>query len=144
MLTNDQIEALRVSSGGKVAVVDFSGHQLVFKRASREAAREYRRKRENPAESPDALDQLAQATLVAFDGETMGEKARLMFLAFLNEYPNFGNTAKALSALASMVGLMEAEDEADMGKGVSVRSAPPKPTPKDSPTGSVLSSEVKN
>lgn len=143
-LTEDQVEGLRVQVGGKVAVVDFSGHQLVFKRATREAAREYRRKRESPVEAPDALDQLAQATLVAFDGETTGEKARLMFLSFLTEYPNFCNTPKALTALSSMVGLLEAEDEVDLGKGVVVRSGPPKRTPTDSPNGSVASSEAKN
>ena len=38
---------------------------------------------------------------------------------------------KIKAALAILMGLVEEEDLADLGKGVSVRPSPPKPTPKD-------------
>lgn len=142
MLDDGQIEELRKRCGGKVGVVDFDGHQLVFRRPTRDEVREYRRKKDSPSEKPDALDQLAQATIVAFDGEPDTVRARTLFLGFLDEYPLFTSGPKPSVVFGRLTGLVEAEDADAMGKGVSVRSAPPKSTPLGSPSGSGASSPV--
>jgi hypothetical protein len=127
MLTDEQIEAIR-SKCGRVGVIEYAGHQLVFKRPSRDNVRDYRRKVDSPAEKPDALDQLAQITIVAFDGEQDLVKARNAFLGFLEEFPMFTSSAKCMSVFNVLTGLVEEEDAQDLGKGVSVRSAAPAST----------------
>jgi hypothetical protein len=135
-LTEDQIEQLRVKHGGKVAVVDMHGHQLVFKRPSRETVRDYRRKQDSPVERPDALDQLGQVTIVSFDGDTGGESTRLSFLQFLNEFPAFTSTARFVIAMNVLTGMVETEEGEELGKGVRVKNARPKLTPEALPNGS--------
>jgi hypothetical protein len=139
MLNEEQIEAF-VTRYGKVGIVDWSGHQLVFRRPTRQDIREYRRKSDSIAEKEDALDQLAQVTMVAFDGEQEPAAARAAFLAFLNEYPAFTSGTRCSMTLNALSGLVEEEASQDMGKGVSIRRAGQKRSPKDSPNGSVTSS----
>ena len=134
MLNDEQVEGLRIKYG-KVAVVDYRDHQLVFRRPSRDNMRDYRRKQDSPSERADALDQLAQLTIVAFDDETDGVRCRTAFLAFLDEFPAFTSHPKPMAAIAALSGLVEQEDEATLGKGVSIRSSAPKRTPTDSPNG---------
>lgn len=134
-LTDEQIEQLRVQHGGKVAIVTMHGHQMVFKRPSRETVRDYRRKQDSPAERPDALDQLGQVTIVAFDGDTGGESTRLAFLRFLAEYPAFTSTARFVTSMNVLTGMVEVEEGEELGKGVTVRGSRPKPTPTVSPNG---------
>lgn len=123
MLDDAKLEALRARYG-KIGVVDYNGHQLVFRRPSRDQAREYRRKKENEAEKPDALDQLAQVIIVAFDGEEDVARARITFTTvFLEEYPMAMNHPRFMACFGCLIGLTENEEEKDMGKGVRVLSA---------------------
>ena len=134
-LTEEQLEALRATHK-KIAIVDWNGHQLVFRRPTRDECHAYRVAQETPHEKADANERLCQFTIVAFDAATDVTGARTAFLAFLTESPMFGNTARVKLALAALMGLVEEEDLADMGKGVSVRPAPPTRTPEVSPNGS--------
>ena len=134
-LTEEQLEALRAANT-KIAIVDWNGHQLVFRRPTRDECHAYRVAQESPHEKADANERLCQFTIVAFDTDANVTGARTAFLAFLVEAPMFGNTARVKLALAALMGLVEEEDLADMGKGVSVRPAPPTRTPEASPNGS--------
>jgi hypothetical protein len=126
-----KLEELRVKHGGKVGAVEFSGHTLVFRRPSRDVAREYRRKKDSDVEKMDALDQLAQATIVAFDAEEDPTRARVTFTSvFLEEYPLATSNPKFLACLGALAGLVDGEEEKDLGKGVTVKSAPRSTTPK--------------
>lgn len=121
-LSDDQIEIIR-KQFGKVAVVDWSGHQLVFRRPTRVEVRDYRRKQDSPAEKPDAIDQLLQQILVAYDGLTDVPRIAAYTGGFLEEFPAFADTMHAKAAVSCLMGLVEEEDEAQLGKGVSVRTS---------------------
>lgn len=132
----DRLEALQAKYG-KIGVIEFNGHVLVFRKPSREHVREYRRKKDSEAEKMDAMDQLAQATIVALDGEEDVNRARTTFTTvFLEDYPLAISNPKFVTCLSALAGLLEEEDAKDLGKGVSVRSAPRGITPKASPNGS--------
>ena len=141
MLDDAGLESLRVRYGGRVGVVDWSGHQIVFRKPTREDIREFRRKG-GTAEEPDRVDQLSQVMLVAFDGEVDLVKARTMYLGFLSEYPLFTSGAKCSAAINALSGIVEVESEAALGKYVRLLSARPKPMPKDSPNGSGTAPEA--
>jgi hypothetical protein len=129
MLDEPQLDALKVKHG-KIAVIDYDGHQIVFRRPTRENCREYRRQRESPSEKHEAMEHLAQVTLVAFDGELDANKARTFYTAtFLEEYPLFVNVPKVQNALSALSGMIEEEEAIDLGKGVSVRSARQRTSP---------------
>jgi hypothetical protein len=135
-LSEAQLEELRVKYA-KIGVVEFNGHTLVFRKPSREHVREYRRKKDSDAEKMDAMDQLAQATILAFDAETDPNKARTTFTGqFLDDYPLAISNPKFVALLSALAGLIEEEDAADLGKGVSVRGARQSTSPTASPNGS--------
>ena len=138
ILDDVQLESLRLKHGGKIGILPWDGHQLVFRRPSRDAARMYAIKKAEV--DLDAIDQLAQQTLVAFDGMTDPvETIRYSFGALLIEYPLMMMSNSARVIFAHLVGVVERDDELEMGKGVSVRSAAPKRTPAASLTGSAAS-----
>lgn len=139
MLDEQGIESLRLKHGA-VGVVEYNGHQLLFRRPSREEAREWRRKEASAAEQPDAADYLSQLIMVAFDGDTDGLRARTAYGLFLTEHPLFTLSTKFRIVFNLLTGRVEREDIADMGKGVSVRLAPPARTATASLNGSVVSS----
>jgi hypothetical protein len=134
-LTDVEIEAL-TARYGKVGVRLWDGHQLVFRKATRAEVRDYRRKQDSPHDKADAMDQLAQATIVAFDGQTDPNAARTMFTGvFLEQYPAFCYNTATVNVLSYLTGIVEEEGAGEMGKGASVRSAAQKPTPTASPNG---------
>lgn len=130
-LDDAQIEQLRVTGKyGKIGVVEYSGHQIVFRRPTRDQCREYRRQLGSPAEKHEAMEHLAQSMLVAFDGQTDANAARTTYTSmFLEAFPLFVNHPKVLNVISALAGLVEEEDAADLGKGASVRTGPPKSTP---------------
>lgn len=128
-LSDEQLVGLETKYG-KIGVIEFSGHTLVFKKPDRVMVRDYRRKLTSPDEKMDAADQLAQACIVAFDGELDPNKARMVFtMSFLNDYPMFTNTAKYIQVFNVLLGLVETQDVTDMGKGCSIRGIPPQTSP---------------
>jgi hypothetical protein len=137
-----KVEAARAKYG-KAGGVRFNGHSFVFKKPSRDHVREYRRKVESAAEKMDAMDQLAQATIVALDEQDDPTAARTIFTTvFLEEYPMATSNSKFNVCLSALSGLTEVEDDEDMGKGVIVKVRAPKLSPKVSPNGSDASSTV--
>lgn len=136
MLTEEQIEALR-QKFGKVGVVDYNGHQIVFRKPTRDDCRDYRRMRESPSEKGDAIESLCQKSLCAFDGEQDVNRARTHYTTvFLEEYPLFANVPKVMAIMSALTGMVEEEDAIDLGKGASFRSARLRSTPAVSPNGS--------
>lgn len=124
-----KLEALRAKYG-KIGAVAYNGHTLVFRKPTREHVREYRRKKDNDAEKMDAMDQLAQVTIVAFDDEEDPNRARTTFTTvFLEDYPLAISNPKFVSCLSALAGLLEEEDEKDLGKGVTVKGTPRASTP---------------
>ena len=138
MLTEENLETLTLRHG-KIGRVEFAGHEIVFRRPTRDDCREYRRMQASPAEKHDAIERLAQVTLVAFDGDLDVNRARTFYTAtFLEEYPLFSSNPRVMNLLSVLSGVVEEEDAADLGKGASVRSAHPKPTQTASPNGSPI------
>jgi hypothetical protein len=128
-LDEAQLDALRAKYG-KVGIVDYNEHQIVFKRPTRDNCREYRRMRESPAEKGDAVEFLAQVSIAAFDGETDANKARSTYTnSFLEQYPLFANHPRAIAVMSALTGMMEEEDALDLGKGASVRTGRRASTP---------------
>lgn len=118
MLNDAQLDELKLKFQ-KIAVIDYNGHQIVFRRPTREHTREYRRMRESDAEKHLAMESLAQQTLAAYDGDTDPNSARTKYTAiFLEEFPLFVNVPKVTAALSALAGMVEEEDEKNMGKGV--------------------------
>lgn len=129
MVDEAKIESIRARLG-IIGVVEYNGHTIVFRKPSRENVRDYRRKRESESERADAMEQLAQVTVVAFDDIDDPNAARTRFTGeFLERYPMAISNAKFASCLSALAGLIEVEDHQDLGKGVSVKSGPPKPSP---------------
>ena len=134
-LTDVELEAL-TARYGKIGTRDWDGHQLVFRKATRAEVREYRRKQDSAVEKPDAMDQLAQATIVAFDGNADPNAARTLFTGtFLEQYPAFCSNTVTINILSYLTGIVEEEASTEMGKGGSVRSSTQKSTPQASPNG---------
>lgn len=138
MLTDEQIDALGTKFG-KVGTVDFEGHQIVFRRPSRDQIKDYRRKEDSASEKQDRVDQLAQQTIIAFDGNEEPTACRVAFLSFLEEFPMFCDSPKAQTVLTVLAGGQEESGAALLGKGCSVRSATRTPSPMASANGSVAS-----
>lgn len=116
---------------GRIGTVEFSGNTIVFRKPTRLEVRDYRRMLDTPAERPDALDSLAQKTILAFNDLTEPNAARVVFTgSFLESYPLAMGNDKFKALLGVLSGLVEDEDAADLGKGVTVRPAPLKPSPK--------------
>lgn len=129
MLDETRLEELR-RQYVKIGVIDWEGHQLVFRRPSRDEVHHYRMQRDgSPDERGGASDLLSTKTMVAFDGETDPNRARLAYDAFLGEYPMFCSALKPQGVLSILSGLIESEAAAALGKGATVRSAPPPTTP---------------
>ena len=123
MLDEEALEALRLKYG-KIGVVAYNGHQIVFRKPTRDNCRDYRRMRDSASEKADAVEFLAQVSLAAFDGELEVNKARTHYTnVFLDEFPLFANTPKVMAVLSLLTGMVEEEDAIDLGKGVSYRSA---------------------
>ena len=128
-LNEDQLEALE-RGHKKIAAVVWNDHEIVFRRPTRDECHAYRVALESPDAKADANEQLCQRALVAFDGEINATTARTAFTgSFLVETPMFASSAKVKIALAALMGLVEEEDLADLGKGVTVRPSPPPRTP---------------
>ena len=129
-LTEAQLEELRVAHK-KIGIVEWNDHVLVFRRPNRDECHAYRVKLEHPETKADANDQLCQATICAFDADTNVNSARTYFTdTFLKEEsPMFGSTAKCKIVMGALMGLVEEEDLADLGKGVSIRPSPRPATP---------------
>jgi hypothetical protein len=126
---------------GRVASVAWSGHTLVFRRPTREHVRDYRRKLATPAEQADAMDQMAQALIVAYDDTNDPNGARVKFTGeFLVEYPMAVGHPHFAGALLKLAGGVQEEEELDLGKGVRFWRAAQKPSPTASPNGSPASS----
>ena len=144
LLSEPELEALKTKHG-KIGVIDWDGHQLVFRRPTREHVRDYRRKQDSAAEKADSMDQLAQQTLVAFDGEEDVNKARAHFTSiFLEEYPAFTSNSRVVNVLSALTGIIADEEATELGKGASVRRSHPKSTPTVSPNGSAPAFEAKS
>ena len=136
MLSEETLEELRKRSG-KIGVIAYAGHEVVFRRPTRDECREYRRMQSSPQEKSDAIERLAQVTLVAFDGDLDVNRARTAYTGvFLEEYPLFASNPKVMGVLSVLSGVVEEEDAADLGKGACVRSGRPKSTQGASPNGS--------
>jgi hypothetical protein len=135
-LSDAQLDELKLKHG-KIAVIDYEGHQVVFRKPTRDNVREYRRQRESDSEKHLAMESLAQFTLVAFDGETDVNKARTLYTSvFLEEFPFFVNVPRVMGALSILGGMVESEEAAALGKGARVLTVRPKPTQPASPNGS--------
>lgn len=143
-LSEAQLEELQ-GKYGKIGCVEFSGHQIVFKKPTRDQCNNYRRMRESDAEKHMANELLAQAMIVAFDGETDANKARTIYTGtFLEDFPLFVSSGKAQSVIGALSGLVEDEDVLDLGKGALVRSARLQSMRAASLSGSEPSPEAKN
>lgn len=130
------LQALEVAHK-KIALVTWNAHEFVFARPGRDVCHDYRVAQENPVTKADANEQACQRMIVAFDGDTDRNRARTRFTeVFLVEQPMFASSPKVKIALAALMGLVEEEDYADLGKGVSVRPLRRTPTPAASPSGS--------
>ncbi len=121
----------------KVGVYSYNGHQLVFRKPTRDDAREYRRERESQGEKHEATEHLAQRVLVALDGELDVIKARTAYTSiFLEEFPFFASIPEVQALLGWLGGLVEDEEAEHLGKGVQALNVRRKPTPEASPNGS--------
>lgn len=130
-LSEEQLNELQTKHK-KIAVVEWNDHLLVFRRPTRDECHAYRVKLEHPDTKADANEQLCQATICAFNSDMNANTARTSFTEnFLPEQPMFASTMKVKIALGALMGFVEEEDLADLGKGVSVRPSRPKPTPQD-------------
>ena len=142
MLDDAALEALKLKFG-KVGVVDFDGHQIVFRKPTRDQCREYRRMRESANEKHESLEHLAQMMIVAFDGTQDPNLARTLYTSqFLEDYPLFVNVPKVAAVLSALSGMVEEEDAQDLGKGVRVLSVRRPNTPQDSRTGSATAAST--
>ena len=143
-LDDVQLEVLRVQYK-KIAVIDWEGHQLVFRRPTRDEIRDYWQRKDSTSEASNALDLYSQVTIAAFDGNTDRAACRIAYTdSFLEAVPAFTRSGKAAVAFAHLMGLVEEDASVDLGKGVRVLSAPPRSTPAGLPPGSPTSTVVRN
>lgn len=130
MLDETKLDELQ-KQHSKIGVIEFSGHQIVFRKPTRFEAREYKRMMESEAEKPDAIDRLCQSTIIALDGETDPTRAREAFTgSFLEAYPLATAGAKFKNVLGALTGLVEDEDARELGKGARIKGLPPPTLPK--------------
>ena len=135
-LTDEQLEELR-RKYGRVGAVKHNDHEVVFRKPTREDVREYRRMLGSPSEKHEAIESLAQRTIVAFDEILDPNQARTHYTnIFLESSPFFTSRPEVMGTLSVLGELVETEEAMDLGKGVRLRLAPPKPTPVASPNGS--------
>lgn len=125
MLSEEQIQALRVQHG-RVGVIDYQGHQIVFARPTRASIQAHRRAMVSGGDqAAGASDGLAQSCLVALDGETDRPKAIQAFSRFLEEFPAYTSNDKHMSVMNVLSGATEEEDEKALGKAARIYAASP-------------------
>lgn len=141
-LSDEQLDALRLKYG-KVAAVRHNDHEIVFRKPTRDDVREYRRMTASAAEKHEAVERLAQSTIVAFDQIQDANAARSHYTGiFLEASPFFASRPEVMSVLAIMGELVQEEDAIDLGKGVRLRPEPQRSTPGASPNGSVTAASA--
>jgi hypothetical protein len=121
----------------RVAFVSWEGHEIVFRRPTRDEWHAYQRRRANPVEAPAAVETHAQITLAAFDGIVDPRQARERFTnEFLEDFPGFCNAPEVGAALGALAGTAQEEELAGIKKVVQFRPIIRPNTPAASPNGS--------
>jgi hypothetical protein len=133
-LSDEQLQALD-RQYRKVREIKWDDYRMVFRRATRDEVRDYVRKGDDQFSKPNRVNELAQATIVAFDGEADIVRARGMFLSFLDEYPGFTIAPHVGAFFADIMGMVEKEDAAALGKVCSERNTTLASSAKASPNG---------
>jgi hypothetical protein len=115
---------------GKIGLVEFNGHSIVFGRPSRDQAREWRRMRESKEEKHNAMESLAQMSILAFDDIFDANAARTLFTgSFLVAYPLAVSSARFQNVLSALGGILDDEEAADLGKGARIKGLAPPTSP---------------
>jgi len=130
VITPEQIEQA-TAKHGRVKVVQYNGHEMIFRKPSRPECKDYARKMNDESTKNDADEQLAQILIVNFDGETDPVRARIAFNAMLDEYPLAANSKAIGGAVSRLAGVVQ-DDDAKKPASASTSSGT---SPANSPTG---------
>jgi hypothetical protein len=128
MLSEERLMALEAEHK-KIKHVVYNGVDLVFRKPKRSECREHAAKLEDPAQKPDADDQLAQQIIVQCGIAEGPMNARAAFLALLDEYPYLTKSAAVGNALGKLTGVLQDEDAKSYGSKSTGNAAPPINTP---------------
>ncbi len=121
-LTEEQLEGLRVKHR-KIARVVWEGHEVVFRRPTRDEWHSYLRAQGSPMEKHTAQEHHSQITIVAYDGDMSMPGTRVAYQqGLLEECPGFANAPELGAALSVLAGTAQEEEIRHLGEVVSVRS----------------------
>ena len=141
-LTEEQLEGLRVKHR-KIARVIWEGHEVVFRRPTRDEWHSYLRAQGSPMEKHTAQEHHSQITLVAYDGDMSMPGARVAYQqGLLEECPGFANAPELGAALSVLAGTAQEEEIKHLGEVVRVLSSRQGSTQTASPSGSAASSTI--
>jgi hypothetical protein len=109
----------------RVRVVDWSGHELVFRYPTRDENQLYRRRMESAdVDQKVSRDDWLLATLiVSFDDLREVVSVRIAFGSLLDESPALAEASKFTILIQELRGLVEKEHSDELGKALSVRNA---------------------
>lgn len=120
MLSDAELDALRATHG-KIQAVRYNGNTLVFRKPTRAQVKAHAMALDNPQERPFADEQLARQTVVY--------PTREKFASLLEEFPYLTRNEKVGKALGVLCGILEEEEEKDLGSVSSGSGAPQGNTP---------------
>lgn len=136
MLSEESLEALR-GKYKKIARVTWEGHELVFRRPTRDEWHAYLRAKGSAMETHTAQEHHSQVTIVAYDGQLDILSARTGYTnELLEECPGFANAPELGAALSVLAGTAQQEEIKNLGEVVRVFSASQPATRTASPNGS--------
>jgi hypothetical protein len=142
MLDEAALEALRIKFK-KIARVAWEGHEVVFRRPTRDEWHSYLRAKGSPMEAHTAQEHHSQITIVAYDGDTAMPGCRIAYTnGLLEECPGFANAPELGAALSVLAGTAQEEEIKHLGEVVRVLSARHPSTRTDSPNGSATAPTV--
>lgn len=108
---------------GRIKVVTFNGHELVFRKPMSKEARQHAHDMENPQAKIHADDNLAMFTIVAVDGGDEAS-ARKAFGALKEEWPYLVRSQKVGQVIGQLIGVVEDEDLKDSGTSTTASASP--------------------
>lgn len=109
MITPEQIEQA-TTKHGRVKLVQYNGHEMLFRKPSRPECKDYARKMNDDATKNDADEQLALMLVVNFDGADDQLGARRGLIQLFDDYPLAANSKAIGGAISRLAGVVQDED----------------------------------
>lgn len=126
---SEETLAQLTATHGRVKVVSYNGHELVFRKPKRAEVRMHAQALDDPQRKAGADEELAQLLIVAYDGVADARKARDAWNDLLDDFPYAASSKPIGGAIAQLTGVVEDIDLKGSGPSSTSSASGPTHTP---------------